>query len=43
MPELTGQNATLLFRDDTPNRTILDRILLGSVNLSRHWTRRRCV
>jgi len=36
MPELTGQNATLLSRDDTPNRTILDRILLGSVNLSRH-------
>ena len=36
MPELTGQNSTLLFRDDTPNRVVLDRILLGSLNLSRH-------
>lgn len=33
---LTGQNATLLFRDETPNRIVLDRILLRSIDLARH-------
>lgn len=33
---LTGQNATLLFHDQTPKAIILNRILLGSIALSRH-------
>lgn len=33
---LTGQNATMLFHDRTPNAIILNRILLRSLDLARH-------
>lgn len=38
MPDVspTGQNATMLFHDQTPNAIILNRMLLRSLDLSRH-------